>query len=101
MTDAKRIDGDDMTYWWQVADSAGAFDADVLSDMTRPQTLYGTMHNGDVAGLSLVDVPATYNTQTHAQRTDNALWHLAKRMAELGEEVRELKRIIDNMTADR
>lgn len=93
------VDGDDMTYWWQVADSAGAFDSDVLAGNT--QTLYGTMHNGDVAGLSLVDVPATYNTQTHAQRTDAALWHMAKRMAELGDQVRELKRIIDNMTADR
>lgn len=100
MTDAQRIDGDDYTCWWQLANSAGALDLGALSTENPSLTLYGTMHNGDVAGLSLVDVPPSYVVQTHAQRTDNALWHLSVRIAELNKEVQELRRQLADMTAD-
>lgn len=115
MSDGERVDGDDMTYWWQALSDAGHFTVNTTagiaynesagiayneSAVPQTQTLYGTIHNGDVAGLSLVDVPQTYVMQTHAQRTDNALWHMASRIAELADKVRRLEQQLADMTAD-
>lgn len=107
MTDAQRIDGDDYTYWWQLLGEAGHFTVNPSggisyneSAVPQSQTLYGTMTGGDVAGLSLVDVPQSYVVQTHAQRTDNALWHMASRIAELADKVRRLEQQLADMTAD-
>lgn len=109
MTDAQRIDGDDMTWdWHQTLSSTGSLGGSYFDSSSEDtQTLYGTMHNGDVAGLSLVDVPPSYVVQTHAQRTDNALWHLSVRIAELADELRNVRselatvqQQLANMTAD-
>lgn len=101
MSDGQRVDGDDMTYWWQLLGESGNLSVSYSDNVNgTTQTLYGTMTGGDVAGLSLVDVPPVYNTKTHAERTDNALWHIGRRLAELADEVRDLRQRIDDMTAD-
>lgn len=82
------VDGDDMTTdWWRLPASAGQFDSDMLSGSHVTQTLYGTLHNGEVAGLSLVDVPQTYNTKTSAENTRAALWHLGVTVVKLSERI--------------
>lgn len=108
MSDVKPVDGDDYTDdWWMLLRDTGHFTVGADGGLSyndnvhqTTQTLYGTMTGGDVAGLSLVDVPPVYNTKTHAERTDNALWHIGRRLAELADEVRDLRQRIDDMTAD-
>ena len=58
MSNGQRVDGDDMTYWWQLGDTGDLGGMYLNSDTGETPRLYGTMHNGEVKGVAIADVPA-------------------------------------------
>ena len=66
MSNGQRVDGDDMTYWWQALGDAGHFTVAedgigvsyLDSNTGDAPKLYGTMTGGEVKGVAIADVPA-------------------------------------------
>ena len=112
MSNGQRVDGDDMTYWWQALGDAGHFTVAedgigvsyLDSNTGDAPKLYGTMTGGEVKGVAIADVPADgdrlrnwwravtgngngYETSTPDKRLGEYLWHIASTITELNDKL--------------